>query len=133
MGYYAHTATLTDGKPDLNELSWRGLSAQLRYVAQLVEEFAAGENEKAPSSVSARGRVKEAQHSALFKYCRNFDQSAIAFRVAPRPSIRRILSRICNPLHVADSRALGNSGRLQVAEYNRLKACLRGPQLNVLD
>ncbi len=93
MEYYAHTATLPDGKPDLNEVRWRRSFAQLRHVGQMAKEFAAGENEEAPSGLSARGRVKKAQLSALYKYYRNFDQSAIAFRGVRRSSITQTLKQ----------------------------------------
>lgn len=38
--YYAHTATLPDGKPDPNPEHWQFLADHLRNVAVLAEKFA---------------------------------------------------------------------------------------------
>ena len=39
--YYAHTATLPDGKPDPNPERWQALADHLRNVADVAEKFAA--------------------------------------------------------------------------------------------
>ncbi|HEY1717653.1 MAG TPA: CRISPR-associated endonuclease Cas3'' [Verrucomicrobiae bacterium] len=41
MNYYAHTATLPDGKPDPNLERWQFLADHLRNVGDLAEKFAA--------------------------------------------------------------------------------------------
>src|SRR5205814_8116509 len=38
--YFAHTATLPDGKPDPDQGSWQLLSKHLTNVAQLAKQFA---------------------------------------------------------------------------------------------
>jgi len=39
--YFAHTATLPDGKPDPDQGHWQPLSTHLCNVAQLAKQFAA--------------------------------------------------------------------------------------------
>jgi hypothetical protein len=40
MKFFAHTATLQDGKPDLDQNHWQPLSEHLRNVARRAKEFA---------------------------------------------------------------------------------------------
>ena len=79
MNYYAHSATKPDGSPDRDPANWQLLATHLRNVGELVGK-SSGENEEAPSGLSARGRDKKAQPSALLEYKREFHPNAIPSR-----------------------------------------------------
>src|SRR5881397_1774759 len=55
--YFAHTATLPDGKPDPDQDHWQLLSTHLRNVAQLAKEFATPF--ELASEASAAGRLHD--------------------------------------------------------------------------
>src|SRR5437016_2357357 len=65
MDYYAHTATLPDGKPDLNKNRWQSLSTHLSNVAQLAKTFAA------PLGLAAEAKLAGLLHD-FGKYAERF-------------------------------------------------------------